>query len=176
MEAIHRTGSTWSELDRLAVEHVVASSSKRRHQLEGDRVRALNGHSLPVLAGKVAAVPPVQFHHETSPAAWSEICGVGLAPTGRQYIHLSTDIQTALAVGQQTSSSPMTLRVDSVAAHTRGVAFHEGNEMVCLADFVPAKFIAVVDNPGHAWRRKGQGAVGSRRVCPQPQLVRACRP
>lgn len=148
VDAIRRTGPEWGEVDRSAVEHMVASSSKRRHELEGDRIRALYGHSLPAVIRKVAAKPPARLFHGTSPEAWSQIRETGLVPMGRQYVHLSTNVETASAVGHRKSPAPKILRVDASAAHAACVAFYEGNERVWLADLVPAAFITINDDSG----------------------------
>ena len=60
----------------------------------------------------------------------------------RQYVHLSIDRATALAVGRRKSRDPVILRIDASAAARAGVAFYLGNDKVWLADEVPAEFSA----------------------------------
>jgi len=62
---------------------------------------------------------------------------------GRQYVHLSVDVATAVQVGERKSSAPVVLRVRARAASKQDVRFWRGNEMVWLADVVPAEFISV---------------------------------
>jgi len=62
----------------------------------------------------------------------------------RQYVHLSVDHETAIAVGRRTAPVPVILRVDAAAAARAGIAFYAGNDKVWLADRVPARFIAPI--------------------------------
>ena len=43
MAAIRLFRSGWSEVDRRSLERMVAESAKRRHEIGGDRIRALYG-------------------------------------------------------------------------------------------------------------------------------------
>jgi putative RNA 2'-phosphotransferase len=60
----------------------------------------------------------------------------------RQYAHLSTDVQTAQAVGRRKDKDPVILRIAAQRAHEQGVMFYQGNETVWLADHIPAAFIS----------------------------------
>lgn len=60
--ALRQADPLWTELSRATLAEVVASSDKQRHEMVGDRIRALYGHSV---AGKLrqqlAAPPPELF-------------------------------------------------------------------------------------------------------------------
>jgi putative RNA 2'-phosphotransferase len=60
---------------------------------------------------------------------------------GRQYVHLSTDKETAQQVARRKAKQWTILRVIANKAHAHGVSFYGGNEKVWLADEVPTKFI-----------------------------------
>ena len=60
---------------------------------------------------------------------------------GRQYVHLSIDVDTATQVGRRKSSTLVILQVNAADAHAAGVAFFRGNDFVWLADDVPALFL-----------------------------------
>ena len=60
---------------------------------------------------------------------------------GRQFVHLSADCQTAVAVGLRKSTDPVVLLVNSQEAWNAGIAFYRGNLHVWLADRVPAAYI-----------------------------------
>jgi putative RNA 2'-phosphotransferase len=143
LDSIRATGPVWQHVGRDDLVQMVASSSKRRHEIDGDRIRALYGHSVPGRIVKVEAVPPELLFHGTSPPAWEAIQARGLLPMGRQYVHLSTDLATAEQVGRRKSSTPVLLSVRAGEAYGHGVCFWRGNEMVWLADAVPADFITV---------------------------------
>lgn len=142
--ALHEKGGDWERVDRHALERMIAGGTKRRHELDGDRIRALYGHSVPGRIGRRSVAPPAWLFHGTAPETWLVIRVEGLAPMRRQFVHLSTDHDTALMVGRRKSASPVLLRVDAAGAAAAGVRFYEGNEMVWLTDRVSARFIEPV--------------------------------
>ena len=62
---------------------------------------------------------------------------------GRQYVHLSCDVETAEAVGRRRDRSPIILSIDTKRADGDGVAFYRGNDKVWLADSIPTDCISV---------------------------------
>ncbi|AKA69307.1 RNA 2'-phosphotransferase [Clostridium scatologenes] len=66
-----------------------------------------------------------------------------LLPKGRQYVHLSNDIETALQVGKRHDDKPVILEIDAKKAWDEGVKFYLGNDKVWLADNIPSKDIKV---------------------------------
>lgn len=48
-----------------------------------------------------------------------------------------------MAVGRRKSASPVVLLIDAAAAWSAGIRFYEGNELVWLAESVPASFVDV---------------------------------
>lgn len=143
--ALSENGGEWRSVDRASLERMIATATKRRHELDGDRIRALYGHSLPGRIQKQPAVPSARLFHGTSPDTWAVIEVDGLLPMGRQFVHLSIDRATAVLVGKRKSVNPVILVVDAVAASSAGVIFYEGNDLVWLADCVPARFIEVAE-------------------------------
>lgn len=106
----------------------------------------LYGHSVSDSIGSEReAVPPPRLFHGTSPAAWVDIQQDGLLPMSRRFVHMSHDPQTALHVGRRKSATPLVLIVDSAAARSAGITFHQGNEQVWLANHVPARFISTIE-------------------------------
>lgn len=139
--ALRHAGQELGEVSRSDIEDVITRSDKRRHELIGDRIRALYGHSMPGRLRREPANPPEVLFHGTSPEAAEEILCDGLKPMARQYVHLSVDHETAEEVGRRKAASPIVLKIDATAAHAVGVVFYAGNEKVWLADFVPARFV-----------------------------------
>ena len=139
--ALREKGGDWRSVDRAALERMITSAAKRRHELDGDRVRALYGHSTPGRIRRRPENPPRRLFHGTAPAAWAAIQTEGLLPSGRQFVHLSADRETAASVGRRKSACPVVLVVDAAGAASAGTAFYRGNELVWLADSVPARFI-----------------------------------
>jgi putative RNA 2'-phosphotransferase len=143
LEALRGQRPAWRGVDRSVLRRMIDSSSKRRYELAGERIRALYGHSLPGRIRKEAADPPDILFHGTAPEPASVILVTGLVPMRRQYVHLSSDRRTASEVGGRKCQKPVILTVDAAAAARNGVTFLRGNEKVWLAVRVPPEFIAV---------------------------------
>ncbi|HKD21600.1 MAG TPA: RNA 2'-phosphotransferase [Rhizomicrobium sp.] len=141
LAALRAERPTWSSLSETDVERMIAQSDKQRHELRGGRIRALYGHSTPQRLVREPTEPPGMLYHGTSPETVGLIRQQGLKPMGRQYVHLSADTLTAEQVGRRKSRTPVILRVRAKAASVCGASFYRGNEIVWLADAVPATFI-----------------------------------
>jgi len=135
----HRPG--WTGLGRADLERMVARSDKPRFELEGDRIRARYGHSLPVDLARAAEPPPPRLYHGTTPAAAGRILTEGLRPMGRQYVHLSDETTTARQVGARRARQPVVLAVRAAEAAAAGVRFYRGGPGIWLADRVPPAFV-----------------------------------
>lgn len=141
--ALRQESPAWRDLTEGDLFAMIEASSKQRHELVHGRIRALYGHSLPGKLRRQAAVPPAHLFHGTSSAVLPAIRRDGLLPMGRQYVHLSTDRDTAHAVGKRKAYAPVILTVKAQEAYKAGVMFYEGNERVWLADRVPPEFIGM---------------------------------
>jgi putative RNA 2'-phosphotransferase len=131
----------WRHVERDDLTRMIESSVKRRYEIDGDRIRALYGHSVPGRIAMVRADPPEVLFHGTSPVAWASIQEQGLVPMARQYVHLSTDVGTAVQVGTRKADAPVVLHVHAGEASRRGVRFWRGNEMTWLAEGVPPEYL-----------------------------------
>jgi putative RNA 2'-phosphotransferase len=130
-----------ADLSEQDLAEMISTSSKQRHEMANGRIRALYGHSLPGKLSKHAAVPPALLFHGTAPATVSMIQREGLKPMRRQFVHLSTSREDAVAVGMRKDREPIILAVRSGEASAAGVVFYQGNERVWLADHVPPEYI-----------------------------------
>ena len=131
----------WNDLSKDDLARMIEASDKQRHEIKGDSIRALYGHSLAGKLKKTPAEPPQLLYHGTAPDTVSLIQSSGLLPMNRQYVHCSVDISTAKQVGKRKAKQPVILTVEAAEAHRNGIAFYEGNEQVWLADVIPSKFI-----------------------------------
>lgn len=140
LDALREKRSRWENVSQADLEAIIATSEKRRFELSDGRIRALYGHSLPKKLRKTSAPPPDVLYHGTVRAAMPAILESGLKPMSRQYVHLSIDVETARQVARRKGSDVVILRIDAARAHSEGVTFYEGNEMVWLADRVPPAY------------------------------------
>lgn len=139
--ALRSMKTEWADLQSSDLQAMIDASVKKRHEIDNDRIRALYGHSVPDKLVMARADPPDTLYHGTSPRAVKVIQQEGLKPMGRQYVHLSTDTDTAKEVGKRKDRKPIILTINAKKAHEQGMRFYQGNEKVWLADQVPAIFI-----------------------------------
>lgn len=145
LEGLREARPSWRNLTVADIDEVVGSSPKRRYERQGDRIRALYGHSVPGHLLKTPAAPPETLYHGTIEAALGAIRQGGLRPMSRQYVHFSVDVDMATQVAGRRQGKIVLLIIRAGQAHRAGVPFYAGNEFVWLADRVPPEFI---DFPG----------------------------
>lgn len=131
----------WQDLSRAQLETMIERAPKQRHEIDGSRIRALYGHSVPGRIAKTLGVPPAVLFHGTAACSAQAILADGLRPMQRQYVHLSADRDTAYSVGRRKSAAVAVLMIRASEAHQRGVRFWLGNQMVWLAEYIPPVFI-----------------------------------
>lgn len=133
----------WSDLTVEHIERMIAKSGKERHELSGDKIRALYGHTISGKLKKESAEPPELLYHGTAPEAAEIIRQEGIKPMDRQYVHCGFEIDMAEKVGLRKSNEPVILVVKAKQAYQAGIGFYEGNDKVWLSDAIPPDFICI---------------------------------
>jgi putative RNA 2'-phosphotransferase len=126
------------------LERVVAENGKQRFVLTDGRIRAQQGHSVPVDLGLVPRTPPDVLWHGTATRFVPAIQRAGLLPQGRHAVHLSTDPATARRVGARRGPCTV-LRVDAGGLHRDGGRFCVSGNGVWLVPAVPPAYLEVVE-------------------------------
>lgn len=129
-----------SEEDIVALMH---RSSKQRYEICNHRIRAFYGHSFDKMIKKDKEEPPVILYHGTAKQCIDSIMKYGLKSMNRQYVHLSSDIETALEVGSRKDKQPVILKIDAFKAYQDGICFYLGNEKVWLSQTIPPSYIHI---------------------------------
>ncbi|MCC9308238.1 RNA 2'-phosphotransferase [Kitasatospora sp. RB6PN24] len=140
LAALARRGT---RLTREQLDHVVATNDKQRFAFSADglRIRASQGHSVPVDLGLAPAAPPAVLYHGTAEGSVAAILREGLHPMRRQDVHLSADVETATRVGAR-HGRPVVLRVDAAGLVAAGHLFRRSANGVWLTDAVPPAFLS----------------------------------
>ncbi len=124
---------------------VVETSDKKRFTLsdDGQYIRAAQGHSNTSIAiTHTEKTPPEFLYHGTATRFLESIKKEGLKPQQRQHVHLSSDEQTAIAVGGR-YGKPVVLKVHALAMHKQGFTFYQADNGVWLTGNVPTEFIDI---------------------------------
>ncbi|MFP2240417.1 RNA 2'-phosphotransferase [Pseudescherichia vulneris] len=130
-------------LDNNLLRNIVDSSDKKRFTISDDglRIRAAQGHStLQVNIAYTEKKPPDILYHGTASRFISAIREQGLIPLSRQYVHLSSDEDTAIQVGQR-HGKPVVLKIKTLNMYEQGFKFFQADNGVWLTDTVPYWFI-----------------------------------
>ncbi|HEY4784837.1 MAG TPA: RNA 2'-phosphotransferase [Bacteroidales bacterium] len=119
---------------------LVNSFDKKRHEIKGNRIRALYGHSLENIIKKDIVSPPTILYHGTVYENYLKIKKTGIKKMQRQYVHLSENIEQAKIVAYRRTSKPIILEIKANEAYNNGVNFYKEGE-VWLSDDIPPDFI-----------------------------------
>ncbi len=106
------------------LENVIHSSKKKRHEIKGDKIRALYGHSTSVKLEYKASKPPETLYHGTTEDSIDKIMQEGLKPMNRQYVHLSAVKKEAIQVAKRRSKNIILLEVQARKAYSKGTEFY----------------------------------------------------
>ena len=140
----------WREIDELIVDHqytkklindIVETNNKSRYEYNEDKtkIRARQGHSIPVDVELEETIPLRYLYHGTCTRFIDQILKEGLVPKTRLYVHLSKDEATAVDVGKR-HGKPVIIQIDSQAMYNDGYKFYISNNGVWLTKEVPSKY------------------------------------
>lgn len=139
--------ATGRKIDRETLERIVREDNKQRYTFNEDhsRIRANQGHSIQVDVELRKVQPPQYLYHGTATRFLPAIQAEGIKKMNRQYVHLSPDYQTAVAVGRR-YGVPVVLRVNAGAMAQNGMAFYRAANGVWLCEYVPPEYFCVVED------------------------------
>ena len=150
---LHLDSNGWADIDELLSKtnitreelfEIVATNEKKRFAIEGNKIRASQGHSIQSIElGLSSVVPPDTLYHGTSKDSINSIMLHGINKQARQYVHLSQDIETAVKVGSR-HGNPAVLNIDAKRMHEEGLKFYISDNEVWLTDNVPSRYLEVI--------------------------------
>lgn len=131
------------QFDRSELDQVVAQNDKKRFEFDetGTKIRASQGHSVPVDLGYVPIEPPEVLYHGTATRSLESIFQDGLTPASRHHVHLSVDAETALKVGAR-HGKPAVLVVAAGRMRADGHEFFRSTNGVWLTARVPGEYLS----------------------------------
>ena len=140
LDACHRSNFP---ITRAELDEVVERNDKRRFSFDdtGTKLRANQGHSVPIDLLLAPAVPPPTLFHGTARPAVATIMREGLRRMTRHHVHLSMTTDAALKVGAR-HGKPVVLAVDAQGMSSEGFTFYETKNGAWLTAEVPPRFLS----------------------------------
>ncbi len=143
-ELLDGVGRTGRRIDRETLERIVRENNKQRYSFNEDhtKIRANQGHSVSVDVELRKARPPQYLYHGTAERFLPAIQKEGIRRMSRQFVHLSANFETAVAVGRR-HGRPAVLTIDAEAMVRDGAVFYLSENGVWLCESVPAKYFVL---------------------------------
>jgi putative RNA 2'-phosphotransferase len=137
-------------IDMDILEEIVRTDEKQRYSFNENKtlIRANQGHSVIVDLGLESVQPPKCLYHGTGKKYFESINKNGLIHKSRQYVHLSSDLITAVSVGER-HGIPIIYVIDSDKMYRDGFLFFKSENDVWLTDRVPAEYFIRTIGAGH---------------------------
>lgn len=141
-ELIEKANDYGIKFDKETLKHIVATNSKKRFAFNDtlDKIRASQGHSIEIELGYTNQKPPTILFHGTAEKFVQPILDTGLEKRNRQHVHLSSDLETALKVGQR-HGKPFIFKVLAEQMYNDNFQFYISDNGVWLTDNVPTKYL-----------------------------------
>jgi len=129
-------------LTRELLEEVVATNNKKRFEFDetGTKIRARQGHSIPVDLGDEPVEPPECLYHGTPVKFVEQIKQAGLLKMSRHAVHLSPDFDTADNVGRR-RGKPVIIKIRAKVMHEDGHQFFLTANGVWYTEHVPKEYL-----------------------------------
>lgn len=129
-------------INKVMLEKIVAENDKKRYSFDENhsKIRANQGHSIAVNLELEKKIPPEILYHGTATHFLESIQKSGLLKMGRQYVHLSKDVQAATKVGKR-HGKVIVLKVDTKKMIQDGYDFYLSKNGVWLCDTVPPQYL-----------------------------------
>lgn len=145
VEELLRGVSKRHPLTMEQLEEIVRTDDKQRYSFNDNKtkIRANQGHSIPVDVELAVCQPPELLYHGTGEKYCDSIMENGLLSKSRLYVHLSKDIETAKSVGEQ-HGTPVVFTVMSGKMFKDGYLFYCSSNGVWLTKHVPAEYLKVL--------------------------------
>ncbi len=104
------------------------------------KIRAIHGHSFPVILEDKASIPPGELYHGTSVKSVKAIAEKGLSAMQRQFVHLSATIEMAKSVGSR-HGKPIIIEIETEGLVNDGWRFYQTSDNVWLTTDIPSKYL-----------------------------------
>lgn len=142
-ELINKLTAKGTDVDFSVIKFIVDTNDKKRFAFNEDktRIRASQGHSIPVDLELKPVTPPETLYHGTAIRYLEAILQDGLLKQDRQYVHLTATKETAMSVGSR-HGKPVLLEVSAGEMARAGFEFYLSDNDVWLVEIVLPEYIS----------------------------------
>src|SRR5262249_15855334 len=121
------------------VQEAVRSGDRPRYEIQGTRIRALYGHSIPVEPGP-SSTPPELLYAAVPEQEVERARGFGLRGGRRRFLHLAITKEDAAESGRRAARDYTVLVIRALDAWEEGISFFDRTAL-WLAEEVPTHLI-----------------------------------
>ena len=129
---------------RPQLEEIVETNNKKRYEFNTDKtkIRARQGHSVPVDVELEKRIPPKYLYHGTTDVVKDRILEEGINNMTRLYVHLSEDVETAIKVGKRHGNKVVVFVIDAEKMENEGYEFYLSRNNVWLTKYIAPKYFS----------------------------------
>lgn len=141
-DLINGINNSSRKIDMETLEEIVRTDNKQRYSFNEDKtkIRANQGHSVPVNIEFKELEPPNTLYHGTATKSIEGIKQQGIKSMSRLYVHLSKDFETAANVGSRHGKC-VVLIINAKRMYEDGLKFYLSENGVWLTEYVDPKYI-----------------------------------
>lgn len=139
LRGIQKSGK---HIDMQMLEDIVKKDNKKRYSFNFDKtkIRANQGHSIPVDLGLEIRTPPDKLYHGTAQRFIESIKEKGILKMSRNYVHLSKDPQYAAKIGSR-HGKPAVIELDVENMKKDNINFYISENNIWMCDYVAPKYL-----------------------------------
>ena len=141
-DLINGINNSGRKIDIEILEEIVRTDNKQRYSFNEDKtkIRANQGHSIPVNIEFKELEPPNTLYHGTATKSLEGIKSQGIKSMSRLYVHLSKDYETAVNVGSRHGKC-VVLVINAKRMYEDGIKFYLSENGVWLTEYIDPKYI-----------------------------------
>lgn len=145
IEALQQALRHHPRWEAVTKQHIIAAVEKTEGRLEvnGRRIRARYGHSIPGRLTMPPGTPPELLYHGAPRELQDTILVRGLLPGHRQYVHWSTTAEQAKRTAQRKTDDVVTFRLSTEALLEAGYLFFRGSPTIWLTPHIPGEVLGI---------------------------------
>jgi len=142
----------WEDLSEAEVLALVEQQTVFRFETDGQRIRALYGHSVQGVTPGEFATPPPFLYHATRASAFASIQEKGLAAGKRSYAHLTSSLEYAQSLKQGYDLAGLTgliLIIDTAKVLRSATPFFKASDVVWTSPYISPPAISLLLEPSN---------------------------